>query len=159
MDSLLDIHSQYSLNCNSMFDCVIIISILQFGIKRKIDMIENTDFILFPRLQSCILLSCPALQFLVLCSTSQSRHFGSYKESKLRGTQRKGRYSAVTSSQRSWAGQYCVYSTISSLLQNTVTCIILPNPVFYSLVLYSTSQSGILLLSPAFYSFVLYSSS
>ena len=35
-----------------------------------------------------------------------SRHFGSYKESKLRGTQRKGRYSAVKSSQLSWARQY-----------------------------------------------------
>ena len=47
-----------------------------------------------------------------------SRHFGSYKQSKLRGTQRKGQYSAVKSTQFSWAGQYkCVYSTISSLLK------------------------------------------
>ena len=35
-----------------------------------------------------------------------SRHFGSYKERKLRKTRCKGRYSAVTSSQLSWAGQY-----------------------------------------------------
>ena len=35
-----------------------------------------------------------------------SRHFGSYKMSKLSVTKRKGRYSAVMSSQLSWAGQY-----------------------------------------------------
>ena len=35
-----------------------------------------------------------------------ARHFGSCKESKLRRTQRKGRYSAVKSSQLSWAGRY-----------------------------------------------------
>ena len=38
-----------------------------------------------------------------------SPHFGSYKESKLRGKRRSagsGRYSAVKSSQLSWAGRY-----------------------------------------------------
>ena len=36
-----------------------------------------------------------------------TRHFGSYQESKLRGTpRRKGRYSAVKSSLLSWAEQY-----------------------------------------------------
>ena len=35
-----------------------------------------------------------------------SRHFGPYEESKLNVRQRKGRYSAVKSSQLSWAGQY-----------------------------------------------------
>ena len=35
-----------------------------------------------------------------------TRRFGLYKQSKLRGTQRKGRYSAVMSSQLSWTGQY-----------------------------------------------------
>ena len=35
-----------------------------------------------------------------------ARHFSSYQESKLSVTQRKGRYSAVESSQLSWAGQY-----------------------------------------------------
>ena len=35
-----------------------------------------------------------------------TRHFGSYQESKLSVTQRKGRYSLVKSSQLSWAGQY-----------------------------------------------------
>ena len=35
----------------------------------------------------------------------EPRHFGLYKESKLRGLQRKGRYSGVKSSQHSWAGQ------------------------------------------------------
>ena len=34
-----------------------------------------------------------------------ARHFGLYKESKLRGTQRKGGYNALKSSQHSWAGQ------------------------------------------------------
>ena len=34
------------------------------------------------------------------------RHFGSYKQSKPKETQSKGRYSAVISSQLSWAGQY-----------------------------------------------------
>ena len=57
---------------------------------------------------------------LVLCKElySTSPHFGSYQQSKLSVTQRKGRYSAVKSSQLSWAGQYkkIVYSTISSLL-------------------------------------------
>ena len=37
---------------------------------------------------------------------NRSRHFGSYEQSKLSVTQRKGRYSAVKSSQLSWAGQY-----------------------------------------------------
>ena len=35
-----------------------------------------------------------------------SHHFGSYMPVKLRGTQHKGRNSAVKSSQLSWAGQY-----------------------------------------------------
>ena len=35
-----------------------------------------------------------------------SRNFGSYEQSKLRGPRRKGRNSAVKSSQPSWAGQY-----------------------------------------------------
>ena len=34
------------------------------------------------------------------------RHFGSYQQSKLRGTRRNGRYSAVKSSRLSWTGQY-----------------------------------------------------
>ena len=37
---------------------------------------------------------------------NQARHFGSYQESKLSVARRKGRYSAVKSSQHSWAGQY-----------------------------------------------------
>ena len=50
------------------------------------------------------------------------RHFGSYQQSKLSVTQRQGRYSAVKSIQLSWAGcsTHSVYSTVSSLLQNTV---------------------------------------
>ena len=36
----------------------------------------------------------------------KTRHFGSYKQSKIRGTQLKGRYSAVKFSQLSWEGQY-----------------------------------------------------
>ena len=35
-----------------------------------------------------------------------ARYFGVYKQSKLRGTQRKSRYNVVKSSQLSWAGQY-----------------------------------------------------
>ena len=35
-----------------------------------------------------------------------TRHFGSYKQSTLRGNRRKGRYSAVKSSQLSLGGQY-----------------------------------------------------
>ena len=35
-----------------------------------------------------------------------SLHFVSYKQRKLRGTRRKGRYSAVKSSQFIWSGQY-----------------------------------------------------
>ena len=47
-----------------------------------------------------------------LCVYHASRHFGLYKESKLRETQCKGRYSSVKSIQLSWAGQYkkCVQS-------------------------------------------------
>ena len=70
-------------------------------------------------------------------------HYG-----KLRGTQRKGRYSAVKSSQLSWAGQYkkCVQYD-SSLLQKTVG----PGPFFINnlftpiyqiLILYLVFLSG-----------------
>ena len=38
-----------------------------------------------------------------------TRHFGSYKLGKLRGTWYKDRNSAVQSSQRRWAGQYKKY--------------------------------------------------
>ena len=51
------------------------------------------------------------------------RHFGSYQQSKLRGTGRKGQNSAVKSSQLKVGRQDSTksgYSTISSLIQSTV---------------------------------------
>ena len=52
---------------------------------------------------------------------TMSRNFGSYKQSKLSETRRKGRYSAAKSSQLSWLDSTKrVYSTISSLLQSIV---------------------------------------
>ena len=50
------------------------------------------------------------------------RHFGLVQTGKLRGTRRKGRNSAVQSSQLSGTGHVTksMYSTISSLLQSTL---------------------------------------
>ena len=48
-----------------------------------------------------------------------SRHFGSYQQSKISVAQRKGQYSAVQSSQLSWAGQYkkCVWYNFQFTLE------------------------------------------
>ena len=49
---------------------------------------------------------CLVKLWILFGQIAKARHFGSYKESKLRETRLKGRNSAVKSSQLSWAGQY-----------------------------------------------------
>ena len=49
--------------------------------------------------------TCVVIVILLGITGYITRHFGSYKQSKLRGTRRIGRFSAVKSSQLSCAGQ------------------------------------------------------
>ena len=46
------------------------------------------------------------IQYRYCVPDGMASHFGSYQESKLSVTQRKGQYSEVKSNQLGWAGQY-----------------------------------------------------
>ena len=64
----------------------------------------------------------------------KSLHCGSYKPDKLRGTQHKGRNSAVQSSQLSWTGQYkkCVqYNLKSTVVYSHETLAILMRAQYF----------------------------